>query len=89
MAENLERKQKGEQFRILDPATPPVNPFKPNRNRFFGLTFILSLAFGGGIAYLKEYTDRSFHRVDDAERFLGFPVIGTLPRIEIRKAKGN
>ena len=31
MSENLERRQKGEQFRVLDPANLPRKPSKPNR----------------------------------------------------------
>src|SRR6185503_10281200 len=31
VAENLEKRQKGEQFRILDPANLPSKPEKPNR----------------------------------------------------------
>ena len=31
LAENMEKKQKGEQFQILDPANFPVKPIRPNR----------------------------------------------------------
>ncbi len=31
VAENLEKRQKGEQFRVLDPANLPTKPEKPNR----------------------------------------------------------
>jgi polysaccharide chain length determinant protein (PEP-CTERM system associated) len=89
MAENLERKQKGEQFKVLDPATPPMYPFKPDRNKFFGLALLLGLGLGGGLAFLSEQIDRSFHKPDEVEQFLGFPVIATLPRIETKKAKGK
>jgi polysaccharide chain length determinant protein (PEP-CTERM system associated) len=89
MAENLERKQKGEQFKVLDPATPPMYPFKPERNKVFGLALLLGLGLGGCLAFLTENMDRSFHKADDVEQFLGFRVIATLPRIETRKGKGN
>ena len=85
LAENLEKRQKGEQFKILDPATPPMYPFKPDKKKFFALAFALALGFGGGLAYLREYMDRSFYKVDDIEQFLGFPVIATIPKIEKRK----
>ena len=43
-AENLERRQKGEQFRIVDPARMPERPFKPD---VFRVCLIgLMLAFG-------------------------------------------
>ena len=85
LAENLERRQKGEQFKILDPATPPMRPVKPDKRKSFGLAFILALGLGGGLAYLREYMDPSFHKVDDIEQFLGFPVIASIPKIETRK----
>lgn len=85
LAQNLERRQKGEQFKILDPATPPMYPFKPDKNKFFGLTFILALGLGGGLAYLRECMDPSFHKVDDIEQFLGLPVIASIPKIETKK----
>ena len=31
LSENLEKKQKGEQFQVIDPANLPLSPFKPNR----------------------------------------------------------
>ncbi len=89
LARNLEETQKGEQFKILDPATPPRQPFKPDKRKVFGLALALGLGLGGGLAFLREQLDRSFHGADDVEQFLGFPVIATLPRIEARKGKGK
>ncbi len=43
MAENLERKQKGEQFKILDPAVLPEKPIKPDRNKIMLIGSILGL----------------------------------------------
>jgi polysaccharide chain length determinant protein (PEP-CTERM system associated) len=89
LAENLEERQKAEQFKILDPATPPTEPFKPDRRKVFGLAFALGLSLGGVLAFMRERFDRSFYEAQDVEQFLGFPVIATLPRIEARKGKGK
>jgi len=35
MAQNLETKQQGEQFKILDPARLPENPVKPTETKFY------------------------------------------------------
>jgi polysaccharide chain length determinant protein (PEP-CTERM system associated) len=85
LAENLERRQKGEQFRILDPATPPTVPVRPDKKRVFGLAFILGLVLGFGSAFLRDQMDRSFHKEEEIESFLGFPVIAAIPRIEAER----
>jgi polysaccharide chain length determinant protein (PEP-CTERM system associated) len=87
LAENLERKRQGEQFKILDPATPPTSPFKPDKKKIFGFAFVLALGLGGGLAFLREQMDQSFHKVDEVEEFLGFPVIASIPRIESKKSE--
>lgn len=85
MAENLERRQMGEQFRVLDPACIPEKPFKPDPRRVILIGTFLGLVLGGGLGYIRETMDRSFRKPEEIERFLGFPVIATIPRIEKRK----
>ena len=52
LAENMEKKQKGEQFQILDPANFPVKPARPNRLLIILMGFIAGLAGGIGLAIL-------------------------------------
>jgi polysaccharide chain length determinant protein (PEP-CTERM system associated) len=78
---NMEKKQKGEQFRILDPARLPERPSEPNMKRLFVLSLALGLAIGGGIVFLLEYSDQSFRRTEDLEAFTRLPVIATIPMI--------
>jgi len=46
---------------------------------------MLGLAMGCGLAYFREYLDRSFHSVADAETYLGIPVIATIPNLREEK----
>ncbi len=78
MAENLERKQQGEQFRVLDPARLPEEPFKPNRDRVLAIGAFLGLAMGLGLAWFRESMDRSFYEVSDLESYLNLPVLTTI-----------
>jgi polysaccharide chain length determinant protein (PEP-CTERM system associated) len=78
MAENLERKQQGEQFIVLDPARLPERPFKPNRNSFLAVGALLGFGVGLGLAWFRESMDRSFHEVSDVETYLKLPVLATL-----------
>jgi polysaccharide chain length determinant protein (PEP-CTERM system associated) len=82
MAENLERKQQGEQFKILDPARIPEKPFKPDRKKILLMGAFAGLAAGLGLAWLRESLDRSFHTVQDVEVYLGIPVIATIPSLK-------
>jgi polysaccharide chain length determinant protein (PEP-CTERM system associated) len=79
IAVNLERKQKGEQFRILDPATVPIRPFKPDIQRIFLMSVAIGFALGCGLAYLREIMDTSFRRPEDIEELLQIPVLASLP----------
>lgn len=84
-AENLEFRQKGEQFKIIDPARIPEKPVQPNIPRV--LLIGLLLAIGGGIAavVIRENLDHSFRDSEDVEISLGFKVLANIPRHE-RKA---
>jgi outer membrane lipoprotein SlyB len=46
VAANLERRQAGEQFRVLDPARLPERPFSPNRMRMNLMGAVAGLAVG-------------------------------------------
>jgi len=78
-AENLERRQKGEQFRILDPARVPQMPSKPDIPRILAMVIIAALGGSVGLAFGREYIDKSFYRLDDIESFLNLPVLAGIP----------
>jgi succinoglycan biosynthesis transport protein ExoP len=81
LAENMEQRQKGEQFRVLDPARPANEPSAPKRGRLLlmGLVAALGLAFGLGVAL--EVLDPSLHHADDLKSLTSIPVVVTIPRI--------
>ncbi len=78
---NMEKKQKGEQFRVIDPARLPEKTIKPNMNRLFALTLAAGLVVGCGLVFLLEYFDTSFRRPEDIDSLLGVPVIAILPSV--------
>jgi succinoglycan biosynthesis transport protein ExoP len=77
----LERRQLGEKFRILEPAEPAVEPSSPNRIMILVLGAILGLALGGGIGLVSELTDSSMHTSIELQNALGIPVLVSVPRI--------
>jgi polysaccharide chain length determinant protein (PEP-CTERM system associated) len=80
-AENLERRQKSEQFRVLDPAPLPLKPWKPNRLGILMMGLALGVAVGGGAVYLAEYLDRSIRDPEDLKQISGLPVLATIPLV--------
>lgn|SRR5208282_3922368 len=81
MATNLERRQEGEQFTVLDPANLPDHPSFPNRPLFAMGGFGGGLALGLGLAFLLEMQDTSIRNERDVEALLRLPVIAVVPAI--------
>jgi len=79
---NLEQRQIGEQFRMLDPARLPEKPFSPNRLRLTLYGMAIGLAVGIALIVLLEYRDRSFKTDDEVVRVLGLPVLAVVPLME-------
>ncbi|NLN39733.1 MAG: hypothetical protein GX155_09070, partial [Smithella sp.] len=81
-AENLEKRQKGEQFKVVDPARVPEKPFSPDVRKTLLMGIIAALGCGLAAAFLREQMDRSFHDSSDVEIALGLKVLATIPKIE-------
>jgi uncharacterized protein involved in exopolysaccharide biosynthesis len=81
VAVNLERRQAGEQFRILDAARVPERPFSPNRMRLYLMGAMAGLAIGLGLAGLLEYLDTTLRTDDDVVTAVGLPVLAMIPLI--------
>lgn len=82
MAESLERKQQGEQFKVLDPARLPEKPIKPDRNRILLIGAFIGLVAGLGLAWFRETMDQSFHTEADVEGYLNLPVLAVIPNLK-------
>jgi polysaccharide chain length determinant protein (PEP-CTERM system associated) len=79
VAANLERRQIGEQFKILDPARVPERPFSPNRTQLNLIGMLAGLAFGIGIAAFLEYRDATLKTEDDVRTCLALQVVAAIP----------
>jgi len=84
LAESMEQRQKGEQFRILDPAVPNSQPAAPNRPRLLMVILAGALGLAIGSVMLIERIDTSFHEIDDLRSFSNVPVLVSIPRIVTR-----
>lgn len=81
IAVNMEKKQKGEQFRILDPARLPKSPVSPDMRKLFLVVMAAGIGIGGGLIVLLEFLDTSFKEPEEIEAFLNIPVLATLPTV--------
>jgi polysaccharide biosynthesis transport protein len=81
MAAEMERHAKGEQFRILDPASFPEKPFKPDLMQLNMMGILGGLIVGGGLGMLFEFKDPSLHSDKDVAFLVPVRVLGTLPII--------
>jgi polysaccharide chain length determinant protein (PEP-CTERM system associated) len=89
MATDLERRQEGEQFRVLDPPSLPQKPTFPNRPLFGFGGFFGGLAFGLAIVFALEAQDTTFRTERDVERMLKLPALAMIPLLQMPKDNGN
>jgi polysaccharide chain length determinant protein (PEP-CTERM system associated) len=81
MAVNMERRQIGEQFRIIEPARLPERPFSPNRPQIYSMGVLGALAVGLGLVMLLEYRDTSLRTDVDVVSSLSLPVLAIVPAL--------
>jgi protein tyrosine kinase modulator len=80
IAANLERRQIGEQFKILDPASLPEKPFnQTQRIALIGSGAVAGLGFGLLLVGFLEFRDSSLKCEEDVVRVLSLPVLAIVP----------
>jgi uncharacterized protein involved in exopolysaccharide biosynthesis len=76
---SVEEKRMSEKFNLVQPATTPVKPYKPNRVAIFLLGIVLAAGTGLGTGSLAEYMDRSVSTADELAKIAGHKVLGVIP----------
>ena len=79
LATNLEKQQKGQQFRILDQPSLPAKPSSPNRLKISLGGIAAGLAVGLGLTFLMEVGDHSLQDEQDVSRRFGIPLVVSVP----------
>ncbi len=87
MATDLERRQQGENFRIMDDANLPDAPTFPNRTMFAVGGFVLGLGLGVLLIAFLEYQDKSLRTERDVWAFTQLPTLATIALIHETKSK--
>jgi polysaccharide chain length determinant protein (PEP-CTERM system associated) len=76
--------RKGEQVRLLDPATTPTQAAAPNRIRLVMFGALLALATAAVITTVAERIQTVFHTTDELRGFTRVPVLASIPLIVTR-----
>ena len=87
ISQSLMRGEAESKYRIMEPASMPMEPVKPNHTKITILGVILGIIIGGVAALLAELLDNSFRKVEDVEAYLHMSVLATIPTIPSIKGK--
>jgi uncharacterized protein involved in exopolysaccharide biosynthesis len=79
LAESLEQRQKAERFRVLDPASLPDSPSRPNRQLLTIAGIVGSLGLAVLLPILLAQLDTSFHVADELAAY-SLPVFAVIPQ---------
>jgi hypothetical protein len=67
---------------VVEPATKPLGPVKPNKLKILIFAILFGGALGTGVLLLSEMTDTSFRTVEEVEATMGIKVVGTVPSFD-------
>ena len=89
MATDMERRQQGEQMRLLNQASLPESPSFPNRWLFAGGGLGVGLFIGLAIAMWLELRDKSIRTEQDVVAALELPTLVSVPWLTEEFKNGN
>jgi len=78
---NMEKKQKGEQFRIVDYARLPEKPISPDVRMIFIFSIAIGLGIGGGIIFLIEFLNPAIRSTEQIENEIGLSILASIPSL--------
>ena len=81
LATNLEKRQLGEQFRVIDPASLPEKPVQPNALEFVLGGWLVGLVVGIGLTALKQITDTRLYGERDVRKVTPLSLLVSIPNL--------
>jgi uncharacterized protein involved in exopolysaccharide biosynthesis len=78
--EAIQSTQLGVRVSIIEKAERPIIPVKPNKIKVILIAAMFGMVCGFGSILVTEYMDDSFRTVEDVQRILKLPVLGTIPK---------
>lgn len=84
VSEAAESTNLGPTIEIMEKASRPLLPVKPNKTNIILLALIFGAAIGVAGIVVSEYADASFRSVEDIEKVLELKVLGAVPLVNAR-----
>lgn len=84
IAANLERQQVSQQFKTIDAARLPAEPYAPSRRLIALVAGGIGFALGFGLTVILELRDQSFRSGAEIVQRLSLPVIAMVPAVITR-----
>ena len=85
LTENMTGNVKRSDVRIVEPAYLPGVPIRPNKRLILIYSLVAGAAVGCGLIWFLQQLDTTIKSVDHAERLLGLPVLGAIPKNRLVK----
>jgi hypothetical protein len=93
LATNLELRQQGEHFRVLDAPSLPQKPYSPNRMKLCAMGLGIGFLLGAGLAIGSEFLDDCVYDEEELKKLLPVGIIAEIPGIatmdEDRQQRAN
>ncbi|MBN2712793.1 MAG: hypothetical protein JXR97_10245 [Planctomycetes bacterium] len=82
----LEKRKMSQSFEVTfekyTDAFKPLMHHTPQEKLVLAMALLIGMVSAAGAVFLMEYTDHSVKTVDDVKRYLGLPVLGTIPEFD-------
>jgi succinoglycan biosynthesis transport protein ExoP len=75
-------------IRIVDPAIPPSEPYKPSIPRSAAAGLVVGMFLGVAIVFIQERSNRNLQQPGDAAFYLNIPELGVIPTANTDPKKG-
>jgi hypothetical protein len=79
---DLEKRKQGETLELLESASLPVEPTKPNRATIIPIGAVVGLVIGVVIVAVREVKDTSLKNLKDARLYTQLSILGSIPLLE-------
>ncbi len=86
-SQQMEERQKGEQFEIVDKAVVPDKPKHPRKHEIIVAGLVFGLLLGFGVSLALSFFDPTFRDEGELVEAVPLPLLSSIPRLSLPRAK--